>query len=334
MECLRNSALAGWCGVASLVVAGCSGMPSIPNPMELVGGSSTVHAEVPVRPAATPLSRAGQPVVLRVADYTDARPRSPSRKIGDIRATVANMHGTELALDQDVPAVVGAAVRSQLGADGFRLVGRAGEAHDFEVGGVVKTLELNIADRDALSIATEVTLRSGKTGELLWSGLVTEKSDRFAGVNGNTRASITEYLGDGLAAVAVKTSASIAEGLAKSYPRSISAIAPRNVSAVPGVTVLQAPASRESPAASPAVAQPPQGSAAVGAAVGHFSVSTIPPRAKVYLDDVYFGMSPLKISLDPGVHRFTFKLDGHRTATEKVSVRPGETTELELKFER
>ncbi|MBI4754428.1 MAG: PEGA domain-containing protein [Betaproteobacteria bacterium] len=333
MRCSGNSALTAWCGAASLVVAGCSGMPSMPNPMALVGGSSALHAEVPVRPAATPLSRAGQPIVLRVADYTDARPNAPSRKIGDIRATVANMHGTELALDQDIPAVLGTAVRSQLSADGFRLVSRAGEAHDFEVGGVVKTLQLNIAERDALAVATEVTVRSGKTGEVLWSGLVTEKSDRFAGVNGNTRASITEYLGEGLAEVAVKTSASIAEGLAKSYPRSVSATAPRNVSAVPGVTVLQAPASRESPAATAGVAAVAE-RAPGSAAAGHFSVTTSPSRAKVYLDDVYYGLTPLKISLDPGVHRFTFKLDGHKTATEKVSVRPGETTELELKFER
>ena len=31
---------------------------------------------------------------------------------------------------------------------------------------------------------------------------------------------------------------------------------------------------------------------------------------------------------------FHFKLDGYKTVTEKVSIRRGETTELEVKFEK
>lgn len=321
-------------GAALLVVAACSRMPTIPNPLELVSGPAAIHVEVPPRPAATPILRSGQPISLLVSDYADARPTAPARRIGDIRATVANMHGSELTLDRDIAAVVSAAVRNQLQADGFRLVGSPGDGHDFTVSGETRALVLNIAGRDELNIVTQTTLRSGKTGEVLWAGIVTEKSDRFAGVNGNTRASITEYLGEGLAELAAKTSASIREGLAKSYPHTIVASQRREISAVPGVTIVQAPADRESAVAGTATAENPRSVAATSTGTGHFSVATIPSRAKVYVDDVYYGMSPLKIALAAGVHRFTFKLDGYKAATEKVSVRQGETTELEVKFEK
>jgi hypothetical protein len=63
-------------------------------------------------------------------------------------------------------------------------------------------------------------------------------------------------------------------------------------------------------------------------------VSTVPSKAKVYGDDVYYGTSPLKLELDPGVTVFHFKLDGYKTVTQKVSIRRGATTELEVKFEK
>ena len=58
---------------------------------------------------------------------------------------------------------------------------------------------------------------------------------------------------------------------------------------------------------------------AAPSAKGIFSVTTVPSKAKVYGDDVYYGTSPLKLELDPGVTVFHFKLDGYKTATQKVS---------------
>jgi hypothetical protein len=63
-------------------------------------------------------------------------------------------------------------------------------------------------------------------------------------------------------------------------------------------------------------------------------VNTNPPRAKVYLDDVYYGLSPLRLEMEPGVHAISVKLDSYKMVTEKVSVRKGDSTEMELKLER
>ena len=93
------------------------------------------------------------------------------------------------------------------------------------------------------------------------------------------------------------------------------------------------------PAAAPAVSALPAAPAAPPAAAisapspkGIFSVTTVPSKAKVYGDDVYYGTSPLKLELDPGVTVFHFKLDGYKTVTQKVAIRRGETTELEVKL--
>ena len=334
-----------------LLAAGCARMPSIsiPNPLELVAGPSTIHVEVPIKAGAIPLLRSGQPVRLAVADFTDARPGAPGRKIGNIKATVTNMHGAELTLDQDVAALLGGAARSQLAADGFRLV-NAAETADFKLSAATQAFSLNIAGTDQLTIIMEVTLREGKSGDVVWAGMVSEKADRYAGVSGNSRATIIEYLGDGVAAFSGKLSAVVRDSLARSYPQSMTVSQHKPVSAIPGVTTVQATAARETlPAAAlPAAAPTPAGTATAVpkvvpapssapitvAIAGHLSVSSIPSRAKVYVEDVYYGMTPLKLELPIGVILMRFKLDGYKPASEKVAVRRGQTTELEIKFQK
>ena len=67
---------------------------------------------------------------------------------------------------------------------------------------------------------------------------------------------------------------------------------------------------------------------------GQLAITTIPARAKVYVADVYYGLSPLELALEPGIYTIAFKLDAFKTATEKVSVRKGETTVLEIRLEK
>jgi uncharacterized membrane protein len=52
------------------------------------------------------------------------------------------------------------------------------------------------------------------------------------------------------------------------------------------------------------------------------------------LDGVYFGLSPLNIESAAGVRVVEVKLKGYKKASEKVAVRTGATTELELQLEK
>jgi hypothetical protein len=67
---------------------------------------------------------------------------------------------------------------------------------------------------------------------------------------------------------------------------------------------------------------------------GYFAVISMPTRVKVYSDDVYYGLTPLKVMVPVGVMSFEFRFDGYKTQHEKISVRAGETTELELKLKK
>ncbi len=80
--------------------------------------------------------------------------------------------------------------------------------------------------------------------------------------------------------------------------------------------------------------RPAEASAAPPSGTGHVAVSTVPPRAKVYVDDVYHGLTPITLDLPVGVNRLIIKLDGYPDVAEKVAVRQGRTVELELTLRR
>lgn len=313
----------GICGLLLLGVAGCSSLPSVRMP-SLSLTSPPLQPDIVANPAPGQIVHARRPIVLHVARYIAAGPVATSGKIGDISAGVNDMLGSELHV-QDVSGTVTAAMAKQLSASGFQTVVSGGKAAagstDFEISGVIKEFSMNIAGRDEVSIVVETTLRDGRNSGILWSGVVTEKADRFAGVTGNTRSSITRYLSDALAKVSAKTRDAISESIMQTYPELFQQAASVRQSA-PGVTVLVAP-----PQQAPA-------SQFVGPGItGQLTIATTPSRARVYVADVYYGLSPLKLELEPGIYTLHVKLDGFKTATEKVSVRKRETTELELRLQ-
>lgn len=306
-------------GVVLLGVAGCTSMPSFgPTPAAL-------QLDIAAKLAPGQIVHPKRPIVLRVAKYADARSAAPSRKIGDIKATVFDMFGPELVME-DPAGTVTAAMVNQFSASGFQTVADGGKTSaggaDFEVSGVVREFSMNIGGRDEVSIVVETTLRDTRGGGILWSGAVAEKADRYAGVTGNTRSSITRYLSGALAKVSTKTRDAISASIMQTYPDRFDQAAPVRDS-TPGVTVLVAPPERTS--ASQAVRP---------GMTGQLAVTTTPARAKVYVGDVYYGLSPLKLELEPGIYTIHFKLNTFKTATEKVSVRKGETTELEIRLEK
>jgi hypothetical protein len=307
-------------GVYGLVLFGAAGCTSMPS---FSPTSAALQLDIAPRLAPSQIVHPRRPIVLRVAKYSDARSAVPSGKIGDINATVFDMLGTELVME-DLSGTVTAAMANQLGAGGLQTVADSGNpaagGADFEVSGVIREFSLNIGGRDAVSIVVETTLRDSRAGRILWSGAVAEKADRFAGVAGNTRNSITRYLSDALAKVSAKTRDAISESIMQTYPELFQQAASARQSA-PGVTVLVAP-----PQQAPA-------SQAVGpGTTGRLAIATIPARAKVYVADVYYGLSPLNLELEPGIYTINLKLDGFKTATEKVSVRKGVATELEIRL--
>ena len=279
---------------------------------------------------------------LRVNKFIDQRKSSNPRLLGITTARVVGVSGDQLLLDQEISSLVTGAIKKRFDSEGYQVMegSSAGNAL-FEVSGVIKDLTLNVKERDEINIAIATTLKEVDTGKVVWSGLVMEKNDRYAGVSGNSKGEVIDYLNKELGIAINKTVDAISSSLMASRPELFNLTA--GTKPIPGVTVYVAPtAAKPAPAAStatygaqpggamPAPAYTPQASATAGL----LQVNTNPQRAKVYLDGVYYGMSPLRMEMEPGVHAISVKLEGYKMVTEKVSIRRGDNTEMELNLER
>jgi len=275
---------------------------------------------------------------LRVVNYVDQRKVSNPRYLGELKARVSGMSGNEILMDQDVAVIATTAMKRRFDSEGFQVTeGTAANNALFEVSGVVKELTLNVKERDDIRISIETTLKEVSTGKVVWSGLVTEKNDRFAGVSGNNKDDVLAYLNKELRVASTKTVEAISASLMASRPDLFN-LTP-GTKPIPGVTVYVAPSLPK--AAAPVIQSVPQvGEVAPSTYRPHASdanglllVNTNPSRAKVYLDGVYYGMSPLRLEMEPGIHAISVKLAGYNMVTEKVSVRRGDNTEIELNLE-
>lgn len=269
-----------------------------------------------LKPADVPPVNPRRPVYIWVKEYRDARDSAPSRQIGDIRNThVSDLHSDKIVVDEDVAALVTAAMRQQLAAGGYQVVSD-GDPHTgraaFVLGGRIDSFRYDVHARDQIDMQVQSTLRTPGSGQALWSGTVKEQSERFAGVMGDNRATIVHFIHKSLQNVTRKTLMAVNGALARAQPGLfLQAGAP-----VPGVTVQAAPPAA-APAGSNAGAPDRQGVLAVG---------TTPGGVKVYIGDVYYGTSPLKLHLAPGVYTVRLAAEGYQDVQQKVSVRQGETT--------
>lgn len=259
--------------------------------------------EVKYEPKTTGQFRSDEPAPVFVSKFEDKRDlsKSPSkdpRTIGRIEATVSDMTGDELTLSEDVTEVVAKAFKKELAIAGFTLVDDIEKAR-YALVGQVREFRVDIGTRDEVAIEIASEFKDAQTGKELWTGVGSERGDRFAGVMGNSRHTISNY---------------IAASLQKTIRSSIAAA---------GARLAGKTAASEKPS-----------QAALPEASGTFKLDSAPQRSKVYIDGVYYGLTPLTLKIAPGVYEVTLKQKGFRTATEKVSVRQDAATELEMELEK
>lgn len=271
---------------------------------------------------------------VRIAGYVDGRNVGNSRKIGIHEEPVFGLSGKDIFLDRDVTDVVADFLSKRLDDKGIQVLGKDDANALFELSGVVKELRYDVKARDYVQIRLDTTLKEVVTGKVIWAGEVEEKADRFAGVSGNTKGDIADYLKQEIDVVTGKTAEAVNSVLMATRPELFNLTPGTKV--IPGVKVLVTPGVVLSPVPEvPAPAMPVANDKLQdSSANGMLIVNTTPDRAKVYVDGIYFGMSPLRAEADPGVHKLEVRIKGYKTASEKVSVRKGESTELEITLER
>lgn len=270
--------------------------------------------------------------ILRIHPYVDQRAEKNPRLLGENTTRVFGVEGTELIADQDVASIATASLKEQFQKAGFPVLEEdSTETPAFELSGTVKTLTLNSKDRDDISIAIETSVTDVATGKVIWSALVTEKNSRFAGVSGNTKADLVAYLNRELRIASEKTVGAVNTLLMATYPALFNLIP--GTQTIAGVTVYSTSSAVAAPVAVAASLAAPAYAPHASGTMGLLAVSSKPSRAKVYVDGVYYGMTPLRAEMEPGVHSVDVKLGGYKTSSEKVSVRKSDDTELELTLE-
>lgn len=308
--------------VAMVVLSGCAGL-----------GDDAVHVSdsEKANPNAVKFKYLAS---VRIAGYVDGRTATTPRRIGKREARVVGISGPDIVLDRDVSDIVAASMRRRLDDLGIQILAKDDPAALFELSGVIKELKYDVKARDQILVKVETTLKEVATGKVVWSGEVEQKEERFAGVSGNNKSDIADYLKQQVGVVTGKTAEAINSVLMATRPELFN-LTP-GTKTIPGVKVFVTPGVAAPVAPGNPTTLVPNNTATLNPSVtdGQLSVRTEPGRAKVYLDGVYYGLSPLLINVTAGVHTVEVKLAGYKKATEKVALRPATTTELELQLEK
>lgn len=249
--------------------------------------------------------KSSAPAAIFVSPFEDKRDLSKSpfknpKTIGKIEATVSDMAAGELTVSENITETVADAYRKELALAGFTVVNETENAR-YILSGEVREFTLDVGSRDIVAIEIAYAIEEAQTKKPLWSGVESERGERFAGVMGNSRASLSNY---------------IAASLQKIIRKSIA-------DAGAHLTDARSTSAPEEGAKTPFIE-----------ATGKITVNTTPQRAKVYIDGVYYGLTPIAIDLAPGVYEVTVKQKGFRSFTEKVSVRQYGATEMETELEK
>ena len=299
---MSRFALYLFAGIAGLFLAGCAA---------LSGNEIHVSESEKQNPNAAQVKYLA---TVRIEGYVDGRNQGNPRKIGIAEARVIGLSGTDILLDRDATEVVTDSLRKRLEDTGIQVLAKDDPGALFELSGVVKELKYDVRTRDEVSIKIQSTLKEVATGKVVWSGEVAQKDDRFAGVSGNTKGDIANYLTEQLVVVTVKTTEAINNVLMATRPELFS-LTP-GTKAIPGVTVFVSPNGIGSGAPDTTLLprQPTSDTSLLkpmGSAPGLLVVRTEPARAKVYMDGVYFGLSPLNIESAAGIRIVEVKLKGY-----------------------
>ncbi len=272
-------------------------------------------------PTTAPVKQSATSPTIYVEPYKDTRESNDkaARRIGEVNTTVSDLTGPTLVLDRDVGGLVTEAFSAELKASGFKIISNESEklTADYVLGGEVREFRLDLDARDEIAIILYSRLLKTKTGATIWSGEQKETGERFSGVMGNSRKTLNDYI--------VKT-------LSRAVVKHVTGLSRRIGMNTTGGVHASTGTRQISTKSIPAAPAPSEANRAI-TFTGKIKITTVPMRAKVYITDVYYGLSPISIDLKPGVYQFNFKLRGRKDATETVAIRKDYTMELEVVME-
>lgn len=248
-----------------------------------------------------------RPVPILVKPFTDMRAGpaegADPKRIGTINSTVSNIYSDRLTLSRTPAEIVTEGFKKELSTSGYTVISEGDDRAGpwVVLSGEIRRFSLDIGPRDEIDIEVYTELKEKGTERIIWSGISREKGSRYAGVMGDSRSKISKYISTALSKVIIKT-------IKESAPKIDKAYGPEGKEAAP---VEEGPLY-----------------------TGTLLINTDPSRTKVYLNGVYYGLTPLTIEINTGVYDLLLKKAGFMDFKERVAVGKGRTTEMEAALEK
>jgi len=232
------------------------------------------------------------------------------KKIGDLQSTVVNMSGTKLLLSETPSFIVREGLIKEFSSAGFSVTqDSAKKDSEYTIQGELLKFSLNITSKDNIDIALRLTIIRARDNKPLWTGVIQITDSRYAGASGDSRRSIAGYISTTLEKIlreAVnKTKRTIRE---RPSPQDTSDELNNSKKTIDGENNK--------------------------ISTGALSIATSPTRAKVYLNSIYYGLSPQRLELKPGIYNLLIKKEGFFEYREKIAVDKGRMTEVEEKLRK
>lgn len=252
-----------------------------------------------------------KPNSVYIKPFIDKRNIENLHSIGKINEVVADISSNDLSLDKTLSTLVTDTLKKEFVRSGFTLSINEGEddSTDYIISGAIKKFEMNIGSRDTIDIEIDYRVVKLRNDKIIFNGSAKVSDDRFAGVTGNTRKSINKYLNNAL----YNVSRQVLESTGLVLEASITS--PKKSHKV----------NIEELSESRATNLPHQ-----EAGTGTLIISGTPVKTKVYIENVYYGLTPISINIESGVYDASFKKKGFESEKEKISIRSGADTVLEI----
>ncbi len=225
------------------------------------------------------------------------------KNIGTLQSTVLNMWGKKLHLSDDPSFIIREGLIREFIASGFNVRDSATENAEYILQGTLLRFRLDIASKDNIDIALRLLVIRARDKKILRSKVVKVSDSIYAGVSGDSRKSIAKYISKSLEIIFKK--------IVKDTERVISVRALRQGTVKSSHNKENADYKEKSSLA------------------GTLSIVTTPSRTKIYLNGIYYGLSPMRLLLKPGIYKLLIKKDGFFEYREKIAVDRGRKTEVE-----
>jgi len=241
---------------------------------------------------------------ILIKPFADKRPEvatgADPRVVGSIDATTQDIYGSRVILSESPSVLITEGFKKYLSASGYTVVSpeRAGPSFSgIILTGEIREFRFDIGSRDNIEINIYAEFRDKGSGGIIWSGLALEKDSRYAGVFGDSRARVSKYISATLSKVFRKTIAKAGPGIEKAVTAG-------------GGNGGREPKNHEH-------------------GQGRLIVRTVPERVSIYLNGVYYGLSPMTLRLRPGIYNLLMSKEGFHEFKEKIAVGSGRVTEME-----